>query len=404
MPLLDCAFGVEDALFDGVPVFLLHVVEALAEGLFGGFGNGGAGFDGGGAGGGLAVFVLAGGPGFVLFVIGEDAVAAEAVDAEDVGGEAVEHVAIVGDEDEGAGEFFEGGFEDFEGGDVEIVGGFVEDEDVGGGEHEAGDEDAGLFAAGEFADGAVELFVAEEEAAGPGGDVDEFAVVEDGIGAGTEGVAEELAAVELLALLIEVDDAEVIGAFDGAGVGVEAAESGTGEEFEEGGFAGAVGAEDAEFHAGGEDEVEFIDEEFGGIAEGFNEGVSGEEFAGFAIGGGEFYFHGFVLAGAGAHIGEVANEGVGVLDAGFAFSTAGFGAAAEPGDFCFDLVLQALLFFFLGGEDGFAAVEEVGVVAGDAEEAVGIHAVDFDDAVGDVFEEVAVMGDDDVGELGGVEE
>ncbi len=48
-----------------------------------------------------------------------------------------------------------------------------------------------------------------------------MAVVEDGIGAGGEGFLEDELLVELLALLIEEDDAEVGGFFDGAGVGFE---------------------------------------------------------------------------------------------------------------------------------------------------------------------------------------
>ena len=63
----------------------------------------------------------------------------------------------MGDEDERALEFEEGFFEDFQGGDVEVVGGLVEQEDVGGLKHEAGDEDAGALSATEAADGLVEL-------------------------------------------------------------------------------------------------------------------------------------------------------------------------------------------------------------------------------------------------------
>ena len=130
-------------------------------------------------------------------------------EAEDFGGEAVEHVAVVRDQHDRAGEVGEGLFENFQRRDVEVVGRFVEQQDVGFGEHEAGDEYAGLFSAGEFADGAVELLVGEEEAFGVGGDVDEFAVVEDGVGVWGECVAEELGGSGggCEALLVEVDRA-----------------------------------------------------------------------------------------------------------------------------------------------------------------------------------------------------
>ena len=88
---------------------------------------------------------------------------------------AIEQITVVGDEDERAGEFEEIVFQDFERGDVEVVGGLVEEQDVGGLEHEPGDEDAGALAAGEVADGLVELFAGEEETRGPTGDVNDAA-------------------------------------------------------------------------------------------------------------------------------------------------------------------------------------------------------------------------------------
>ena len=68
--------------------------------------------------------------------------AAFAVEGEEGGRDAVEEEAVVGDEDEGAGEFGEALFEDLEGGDVEVVGRFVEDEQIGRLEHQAREHDA----------------------------------------------------------------------------------------------------------------------------------------------------------------------------------------------------------------------------------------------------------------------
>ncbi len=174
-----------------------------------------------------------------------------AVETEDRGGDAVEQVAVVGDEDERAGEVEEIFFEDFKGGDVEVVGGLVEEEDVGGFEHELGDEDAGSFTAGKIADGLVELLAGEEEARGPAGDMRCAALVDDGVGFRGESAAEGEAVVEL-AHLAEVDEAQGFGAADGAGGRLDF----SAKEAEEGGFAAAVGADEADFHAGGEDEVQ----------------------------------------------------------------------------------------------------------------------------------------------------
>ena len=94
----------------------------------------------------------AGAVGFPLGVVGEVFGAASAVEGEDRGGDAVDQVAVVGYQDEGAGEIEEGVFEDFERRDVEVVGGLVEDQEVGGLEHQSREDDARFFAAGEFGD------------------------------------------------------------------------------------------------------------------------------------------------------------------------------------------------------------------------------------------------------------
>ena len=123
-------------------------------------------------------------------VIGETADVAAAVEAQHGGGDAVEQIAVVGDEDQRAGKVEEILFEDFERGDVEVVGGLVEQQNVGGLEHEFGDENAGALAAGEVADGLVELFAGEEEAGGPTGYVDGAALVDDAVAFRGQGAAE----------------------------------------------------------------------------------------------------------------------------------------------------------------------------------------------------------------------
>jgi hypothetical protein len=131
-----------------------------------------------------------------------------AVEAEDDVGDAVEHVAVVGDEDERSLELEQGFFEDLEGGDVEVVGGLVEHEQVGGLQHEARDEDAAALAAAEALDGLVELVAGEEELRGVAGDVDDAILVDDGVGVRREGAAQGEGWVDL-AQLREVDDAQL---------------------------------------------------------------------------------------------------------------------------------------------------------------------------------------------------
>ena len=91
------------------------------------------------------------------------------------GRHAVEQEAVVGDQHERAGELGEALLEHLERRDVEVVGRLVEDQQVGRLAHQPGDEDAGLLAARQVADRHVELLGPEQEALGPGGDVDRTA-------------------------------------------------------------------------------------------------------------------------------------------------------------------------------------------------------------------------------------
>ena len=134
--------------------------------------------------------------------------------ASDGGGDAVEQEAIVGDEDERAGELGEALLEHLERRDVEIVGGLVEQQQVGGLEHEAGEVHAGALAAREPRHRQRELLGPEEEALGPGGDVQRAPLVDDAVGLGRERAAQRLVGVEPVAVLVEVRDAQSRRALD----------------------------------------------------------------------------------------------------------------------------------------------------------------------------------------------
>lgn len=73
----------------------------------------------------------------------------------------------MGDENQSGGEVKECVFEDFEARDVEVVRRFVEDAEVRGVEHQAGEDDPSLLATGEAGDRRLELFGAEEETLRP---------------------------------------------------------------------------------------------------------------------------------------------------------------------------------------------------------------------------------------------
>jgi hypothetical protein len=86
-----------------------------------------------------------------------------AVQSEHDGGDAIEHVAVVRYQHQRAGKIDQAFFQNFQRRNVEVVGGFVEQENVGGLEHELRDQDARAFASGKAADGLAELLAGKQE-------------------------------------------------------------------------------------------------------------------------------------------------------------------------------------------------------------------------------------------------
>lgn len=98
------------------------------------------------------------------------------------------------------------------------------------------------------------------------------------------------------------------------------------------------------------------------------------------------------------HCGEFAEHCIGRIDAGFRFGGASLGAASEPFEFGVDAVGESLLAFTLRGEELFFLLEKGAVVAADAHAAVEVDAIELDYGACDIFEEVAVVANDDAGE------
>jgi hypothetical protein len=95
-----------------------------------------------------------------------------------------------GDQHRGAGKFAQALFEHVERGNVEIVGRFVEQKDVGGLEHQPGNENPGLLAAGETVDRGFQLIGTEEKTLGPGDHVHTLALIEDAVAVRSQGAAQ----------------------------------------------------------------------------------------------------------------------------------------------------------------------------------------------------------------------
>ncbi len=332
-----------------------------------------------------------------LPVVGKKLGAAAAVQAEHHGRDAIEQVAVVGDQHQGAGEIGEAVFEDFEGGNVEVVGGLVEQQDVGGLQHEAGDQDARLLAAGEAGHGTVQLPGIEEKTLGPSGDVDGPVLEDDGIAVSAEPLSERLLAIQLFARLIEVDDAQRAGAFHGAGIHGDLA----GENAQQRGLAGAVQAQQSQARARRQREAQVAKQ--GAPAEFLRDILHREQALGAAIGGGEIDLRD-AFGGAHFQIAEFAHEAAGVIDARFGFSGPRLGPAAQPLHFPLHAVGERFLAVGLAQQEFFFLLQELAVAALDAKEAAGVGAVDLRYVVDHGVEEVAVVADHDAGERGGGEE
>jgi hypothetical protein len=215
-------------------------------------------------------------------VVGVDA----AIDAEDALAEVIDDAEVVGDGEDG-----ELGFEGFDGfeepgfdGEVDIGGGFVEEEDLGFANEGAGDEDALALAAGEFGEGVLGVVDEVHAFEGMVGGFLVFAGVataeaivdaahEDDVAGGDGELGVE---VEVLGHVSDAGGGVARGGaedFDLAAIGFEEAE----DEFKEGGFAAAVGADEAEGFAARDGEGGLFED--GGL-------VVGEVDAGELDGGG----------------------------------------------------------------------------------------------------------------------
>ena len=111
-----------------------------------------------------------------------------------------------------------------------------------------------------------------------------------------------------------------------------------------------------------------------------------------------------IPAAAGARPGvqfsEFADHPVGFIDPRFRFCGARFRPAAQPFDFRVDQIGQRVLTLALRVQIFFLGLQKFAVVSVDAQEAVFIGAIQLDDLVRDVFQEIAIMADHHVGEGG----
>src|ERR1700738_2583247 len=144
------------------------------------------------------------------------------------------------DQDERAGKIDQAFFQNFQGRNVEVVRRFVEQENVGGLEHELRDQDAGAFASRKPSNGLTELLTGKQEARRPSGYVNYVIAIHDRIAIRRER-----------ARLVEVHDAQPIGAANLTTGWSEVAL----QQAEQGRLAAAVRAYEAYAHPSRQDEI-----------------------------------------------------------------------------------------------------------------------------------------------------
>ncbi len=260
----------------------------------------------------------------------------------------------MGDEHEAAVELGQAVLENLQRWDVEIVRRLVEDQHVDGLAHQARDQDPGLLAARQAADGHLELLGSEEKALGPRGDVDAAALEGHGIALGRQRAAQRLLGIEAQALLLEAHEAEAVGPLDEPRVRREGAR----QQVQQRRLAAAVRTHEADPRAGRDGQIEAADER--AAAEGLRQPARDKEPAGPALRGREVDAHG-AGGGARSRVAELGDEAAGLLDAALGLGGARLGAPPQPLDLAPDNSGERFLVGGLAAQEIVPAGEEVAV-------------------------------------------
>ena len=159
------------------------------------------------------------------------------------GGQAVDEIAVVRHQDQGAVVGFEQFLQLLQRVHVEVVGRLVEDQEIGGLGQRPRQQQAVALAARQGGDGLLQLGFLEQEVLGVGGDVHGPAAHQDGVAAARrQSVPQGHVRLQPLARLVEVEGLEVGAHADRAFVRRQFAQ----QHLDQGGLARAVGADDGQ--------------------------------------------------------------------------------------------------------------------------------------------------------------
>ncbi len=185
------------------------------------------------------------------------------------------------------------------------------------------------------------------------------------------------------AVLVDVGELDRVADLETARIGLLLA----GDHAEQGGLAGAVGADHADDAAGRQHEVHLLVEQPVAVALGDIPGL--DDDAAEPRSRRDVNLHVALLLG-----GILAEQLLVGVDAGLALGMPGLGAHANPLEFALQGLLPVAFRLFLPAQALLLLLQPARIVAlpGDA-----VAAVQFEDPAGDVVEEVAVVGDGDDG-------
>ena len=159
------------------------------------------------------------------------------------GGQPVDEVAVVADQDQGAVIALQQLFQLVQRVHVQIVGRFVEDQHIGGLGQCPGQQQAVALAARQGRDRLAQLGLGEQEVLGVGGDMFGHAAHQNAVAAARgQGVPQGHVRLQPLARLVQIDRLEVRAHAHRAFVGRQFAQQG----LDQGGLARAVGTDDAQ--------------------------------------------------------------------------------------------------------------------------------------------------------------
>ncbi len=313
------------------------------------------------------------------------------LEGEHVGRDAVEEPAVVRDDDGAAGEGEERLLERAERVDVEVVRRLVEEEEVAGLLHGAGEVEAVHLAPREVADPLLLVGPLEVEHRAPGAAAHLAAADHDLLLAARDLLPDRLRLVGPVAVLVDVRGEDRLAHLQDAAVGRLEAH----DHLEEGRLSGPVRADDADDAALGQVEGEVVEEEV--LAVRLLQALRTDDDVAEARAGRDVDLV-RLAAAVGAAVGEELLVG---LEARLPLGVAGAGGHADPLQLALERLLLGRLGLLLLREARRLLLEPGGVVPLPRNAGA---AVELEDPLGDVVEEVAVVrdGDDGAGVLGEV--